>query len=227
MKSNQLSEIFSFAMTTKFTKSLLIICMIFTSVCAFAINQTENNITSDSIISPTQINLKIDKKSVKDECTKILKNSDYKAICGDIAARNRIQGPDAKYYEFHYEKRIWDLSCADPHVDTEEVSKQKIGIMWNKYKKDFKCDSLEFNVQNGNLLKFSISQSMPEVIETLAITLGLDINFVDPADNKNVLDYVNFEITRLSKLQNSAAVIKIYNEYRDEIIGLGAKPSKP
>lgn len=36
---------------------------------------------------------------------------------------------------------------------------------------------------------------MPEVIETLVSTYDCDINFIDPADGLNLLDYINSEIT--------------------------------
>lgn len=152
---------------------------------------------------------------------------DYKALCADIGSKAKVPASEAEFYEYTYEKRMWTLSCANPTKDSEEKAKEKIAKMWSKYQKQFKCDSVDFGVQNGNVLKFSLSQNMPGVIETFASTYGLDINFVDPADNMNVLDYVNSEIKRLTQLQNTSGIIAVYEQYKEALIGLGAKTSKP
>ena len=111
-------------------------------------------------------------------------------------------------------------------VDDLETAKIKIQTWWNKYKTKCKCDSLGFNIPNGNLLKFSVSQSLPDVIDTMVSTYGLDINFKDPVDGKNVLDYVNDELIRFKSGGISQESIKIYEDYRASLIKLGAKPSK-
>ena len=111
-------------------------------------------------------------------------------------------------------------------VDDLETAKLKIQAWWNKYKSKCKCDSVNFTVPNGNLLKFSINQSMPDFIDTLVSNYGLDINFIDPADGKNVLDYLNDEIERFKIARISKGSIKVYEDYRLSLIRLGAKPSK-
>ncbi|HEY8690633.1 MAG TPA: hypothetical protein VIM07_15455, partial [Chitinophagaceae bacterium] len=121
---------------------------------------------------------------------------------------------------------LWEVACAVMGVDDLETAKIKIQTWWNKYKTKCKCDSLGFNIPNGNLLKFSVSQSLPDVIDTMVSTYGLDINFKDPVDGKNVLDYVNDELIRFKSGGISQESIKIYEDYRASLIKLGAKPSK-
>ena len=67
---------------------------------------------------------------------------------------------------------------------------------------------------------------MPDFIDTLVTNYGLDINFIDPADGKNVLDYLNDEIQRFKDSGISKPSIKIYEEYRLSLIRLGARTSK-
>lgn len=150
----------------------------------------------------------------------------YISICNDITTRSKVPLNERDYYEYRYEKQLWEMACADPLVDDFETAKKKIQAMWEKYKKQFTCDTLGFNVQNGSFLKFAISSSMPSVIETLASTYELDINFIDPSDGKNLLDFVNSEIERRKNLVNGESAVALYQRYKDALIMLGAKPSK-
>jgi hypothetical protein len=153
------------------------------------------------------------------------KESDYKALCTDIGSRAKVTEKEFEYYEYTWEKRLFSFACVNVQIDNEETIKRKLQSFWNKYKTNCKCDSLTFGVQNGNILKFAFSQDMPSVIETLA-DYGLDINFIDPVDGLNLLDYVNAEISRMSQLQNSENSVMVYNRYRANIIGIGGKSSK-
>lgn len=110
--------------------------------------------------------------------------------------------------------------------ELKEIDKAKLKIFWNKHKTLFKCDSVSFGLSNGNLLKFSLSQNMPEVIKTIAAVFELDINFIDPVDGLNLYDFVDSEIAKLKKLQNSASAVAVYENYKAGIIGLGGKSNK-
>jgi hypothetical protein len=184
-------------------KRLLMLSLLVSSIAVYADDKHEECNADDSVTAQASALLKVAEKLEADGCTKRPAVSDFKAICSDISARTKAPANESESYEFYYEKRIWELSCANPGTDDEKTANAKINKMWNKYKKDFKCDTLDFALSNGNILKFSLSQKMPEVIETLAGTYGLDINFVDPKDNMNVLDYVNNEIKKLSQLPNN------------------------
>jgi len=164
-------------------------------------------------------------KNVSDTC-KEPKASDFKSFCADVSTKAKATGSKTDTVEFLYEQRLWEVACAVMGVDDLETAKIKIQTWWNKYKTKCKCDSLGFNIPNGNLLKFSVSQSLPDVIDTMVSTYGLDINFKDPVDGKNVLDYVNDELIRFKSGGISQESIKIYEDYRASLIKLGAKPSK-
>lgn len=154
------------------------------------------------------------------------KVSDFKALCADIGSRAKAPIADIEYFEYYYEKRILELSCVNLRTDDVENVKRKVQKWWNKFKTKCKCDSLSFGLSNGNLLKFALAQNYPDFVETLASTYGCDINFIDPADGLNLLDYIIKEIARLKKLQNSASAVKVYEEYKATVIGLGGKSNK-
>lgn len=149
-----------------------------------------------------------------------------KAICGDIAARTKAPAKESQYYEFYYEKRLFQMACVNIGIDDEETTIKKLQIFWNKYKTKFKCSSLDFEIPNGNLLKFALSQQMPDLIESLAQIWNLDINFIDPKDGLNVMDYILAEIEKIKKLPNNTAALKVYEEYKMRVIDSGGKPSK-
>ena len=162
---------------------------------------------------------------VEDTCKKPT-TSDFKRLCLDLSSRAKISDKDKELFTFMYEKRMWDLACVDIGIDSEETAKLKVQKWWNKYKTNCKCDSVAFGLQNGNYLKFALSQNMPEVIETIASSYGGDINFIDPADGLNLLDYIIAEIARLKKLENSTNSVSVYEEYKATVIGLGGKSNK-
>ena len=71
--------------------------------------------------------------------------------------------------------------------------------MWNKYKTNFSCDSLGFNVPNGNVLKFAMNFNFPDAIYLLVDHYGLDMKFVDPADGLSFIGYLDLEISKTKK----------------------------
>ena len=208
-------------------KRLLMFTLLVGSLSAYADDKHEECNADDSVTAQASALLKVAEKLEADGCAKKPTENDFRAICTDISLRTKAPVAESLVYEYYYEKRIWELSCASATVDDEKMAASKISKMWNKYKKEFKCDSLSFSLSNGNILKYSLSQKMPELIETFSERYGLDINFIDPKDNMNVLDYIDSEIKKLQQLPNSEASIKIYNEYRLRLIDVGAKPSHP
>ena len=154
------------------------------------------------------------------------KEIDYRLLCGDIATKTEVDEKERKYYQYFYEKRILELSCVNVEIDDEETIKRKVQLFWSSYKTKCNCDSVTFNVPNGNILKFSISKNTPDFIDTLVLNYDLDINFIDPVDNRNLLDYVIDEIEKMKTNGTSKTSIKVYEKYRDSIISIGGKPSK-
>lgn len=64
---------------------------------------------------------------------------------------------------------------------------------------------------------------MPDLIVNLADTLGLDINFIDPVDGLNLLDWI---IKEMKSPNNTKDNIKHWDEQRIIVIEYGGKSSK-
>ena len=148
-----------------------------------------------------------------------------KLWCGDLATKEKVEGTATDTVEYIYEQRLWEMSGAKMGVDNEENAKKKIQLWWNKNKTKCNCSTVGF-IPNGNILKFALAQSLPSFVEALVLNYELDINFIDPVDSRNVLDYINDEIERLKKGSFSKSSIEVYESYKESLIGLGAKPSK-
>ena len=148
-------------------------------------------------------------------------SSFYKGICADVALRILVPASEKEYYEYYYEKRIFEASCIDVRVDDDETIKGKLKVFWNKFHSKCKCDSLDFNLSNSNFLKYALSQKMPDVIETFVPIYGLDITFIDPADGKTLQQYVENTLSEKIIIQGpNHPFVKMYREYAELIKGL-------
>ncbi len=229
-------------------KSLILFCSLnciaFTGFTSFANNLTINHNSYSYLLKVREIDSELkNAKSFTDirtalksiahlvfsepgDTCKPPKDSDYRLICGDLVTKSKVPGDEAEFYEYIYEKRLLHMACVNIGIDSEEIVKKKVQAWWEKYKTKCKCDSITFNVPNGSLLKFAISQSQPEFIDILVFNYNLDINFVDPADGRTDLDYLNDQIEILKGDGSSQGTIDIYEKYKRNLITLGAKPSK-
>lgn len=149
-----------------------------------------------------------------------------KLWCGDIASKAKVPSYENKYFEYVFEKKLWQMAGVLMGIDNDETIKKKIQTWWSKYKKKCTCDSLTFNIPNGNILKYSISKNTTVFLETLVLNYDLDINFIDPVDGRNLLDYIIDEIEKMKITGVSKSSIGVFEKYRDSIISIGGKPSK-
>jgi hypothetical protein len=207
-------------------KRLLLLSLIVSSASVYAADKHEECNADDTVTAQASALLKVAEKLEADGCP-APKASDYKSFCDSIAAKEKPIGNDLKFFDFAYEKRLMTLSCADIEKDGKEAATEKVGKMWTKYNKSFKCQSSAFNVEKGNILKFALTQNFTPFLETIVSTYNLDINFVDPADQRNLMDYVNDELKVAISVQGPTHPrVKVLKEYKELLEGLGATPSK-
>jgi len=150
-----------------------------------------------------------------------------KSLGDSIAAKEKPTGTIAENFDWAFETRILNMAgiaFKDAHTD---ASMKILNDFWNKYKTRFSHWSTSFNIENGNILKFAITQNFTPFLETIVSTYQLDINFIDPADNRNVVDYVNDELEIAITSQGATHPrVKVLKEYKQLLEDLGGKPSK-
>ncbi|MBC7381923.1 MAG: hypothetical protein H7296_02890 [Bacteroidia bacterium] len=133
---------------------------------------------------------------------------------------------DKPYFEYGYERRLMDMACADYKNESQEATAIIVKKWWNNHKTKFRCQSSAFNIDNGNILKFAVVNGFKTFLETIVGTYNMDINFIDPADNRNVLDYVNDELKKSTcNLGEAHPKVKVLKGYKQFLIDLGGKPS--
>jgi len=113
-----------------------------------------------------------------------------RGVCGMISARLM----DKTTNDYLYRIRIYQAAGINEY-DSDEIKIQKIRKMWALLEDQLVCDSTQFDVSKGNILKYAASTKHDAFIRD-AITWGVNLNRVDPTDNRTVLDYISFHIER-------------------------------
>lgn len=96
--------------------------------------------------------------------------------------------------EWLYQTRFLEAACVEQN-DSEEIKNQKIRETWHLLEDDLIANSSQFDVVDGNILKYAASTKNDAFIRD-AIKWGVNLNRVDPSDNRTVLDYISFHIER-------------------------------
>ena len=122
---------------------------------------------------------------------------DYAKICA--YSRDKRVAEEESPVDYLFQEILLKMSCVDLKNDSQETIIQKVNCMWNKYKTKFACDSLEFNVPNGNVLKFTLNFNFPDFVYYMGDYYNVDFMFIDPADGKTIIQYLDEEISKTIK----------------------------
>ncbi len=153
--------------------------------------------------------------------------SETRAMCDCIAIQEKPAEQDKEDFEYGFEKRLMNMAGANIPKDSREAATDKISKWWNKYKTLFRCYSISFNIENGSILKYSVIWGFKPFLENIVGLYNMDINFIDPADNRSLFDYVNDEIKdAIKELGERHPRVKVLKDYKTFIEELGGKPSK-
>lgn len=151
--------------------SLFLIFPIWISV--FAQNETTCDVQKDSIPKPTK--------------------NQFQSICQDIWDKEMYEGP--YHFGYAYQETLWKISGANPEAEDLKGEYQKVARMWDKYRECFRCSFHTDSVANEkNILKFSIDSGFTVFISEAVKKYNLDVNFIDPADGKTVMDFLKDQI---------------------------------
>lgn len=73
--------------------------------------------------------------------------------------------------------------------DSAEQRRTKMQRAWQLYVADLRCSGGGFDVPNGSILKFAVFHKFAEFLADVR-AWGIDMNKVDPCDQRTVLDYI-------------------------------------
>ncbi len=143
------------------------------------------------LIDKTGKSITIENKIENCNCPEPTKN-DYFLV--QMHSRDQTRAKEPSECDYYFEQLIMKMSCVDLKNDSREIIIQKVNCMWNKYKLNFSCNSLGFNVMNGNILKYTMNFNFSDFIYYMGDHYNVDFMFVDPADGKTIIEYFDKEI---------------------------------
>lgn len=139
-----------------------------------------------------------------------------KNICMMIG--NRMKDPNpTEEIKYRYQRSLIEASCAKAN-DSREVKEKKIRTMWIKLQDELICNSVQFDVLDGSVLKYAVIKNFEDFLNDAA-NMKLDLNKIDKSDGRTVLDYLKYQIERNkgNELEN------MYQRYYDKLSKAGAK----
>lgn len=138
-------------------------------------------------------------------------------ICMAVSERT-LNGQTTGEWRYVYQTKIFEAACVDLSRDSEAKRNEKIQKMWVALENQLVCNSLQFDVVNGNIIKFALSQNFDSFIDDVS-RWRVNLNRVDPDDGKTVLDYIR------SKIENSPErqATLLYRHYYEKLRKAGGK----
>ncbi len=128
-------------------------------------------------------------------------------ICNLITTRDRDKTRGSNF-EYLYEKAIYEASCADYNADGDALIAKKISSMFESNRNRLLCHGVDFDVVEGNILKYAISSRAFGLINSAIEEWRVNLNWIDP-DGTTLLDYIGSQIPRTKGTPNER-MIKIY-----------------
>lgn len=129
----------------------------------------------------------------------------------------RSEDKDQSKYKFRYQRQIYEAACVSDK-DSKEERSSKIQKMWSKFENDLNCNSTQFDVMNGNILKFAATTLFDDFILD-AIEWKVNLNKIDEFDGRTILDYLQHHMN----MKKGSHTEKYYKNYYKILREAGAK----
>lgn len=141
-----------------------------------------------------------------------------KDICVDISNKSSDPNPIARNLRFTYQRKVYEAACVDVQKDDQATINRKVSAMWANFENKLTCNNLQFDVNNGSVIKFAAVSNFDPFIYDM-IKWKVNLNKVDAGDNRTLLDYVDFH----RKKNKGNALESTLNDYYNELKDAGAK----
>lgn len=118
-------------------------------------------------------------------------------------------------FKFAYQEKIFEAACVSAS-DSKDEAHQKIRSMWSSFEdeSDLTCSSTSFNVTHGSVLKLAVYADFRQFVFEATRIWKVNVNRVDPADGRTLLDYVRDEIARNRGTSLEANLKNYYSSLR-------------
>lgn len=137
-----------------------------------------------------------------------------KGLCGMVS--NRVKDSTGKA-TYMYQARMMEAACVLA-TDSAEEKKRKMRVAWTLYEDQLLCSGAQFDLTKGNILKWGVSYQFEDFIKEV-IDLKVNLNRVDAADGRTLLDYIKYHWDR----NKGNAMEMYYEDYYERFRKAGAK----
>ena len=126
--------------------------------------------------------------------------------------------------DLNFKEAFEEMSCVDLKKDSKETVRVKVNCIWEKYYKEYGCNSTGFLIAQGNILKYAVNYEFAVFVDGMVRNFGININLKDPSDGKTLLDFVTDEIIRYKNNKDypdkAPELQRIYNHYKNDLNAL-------
>lgn len=128
-----------------------------------------------------------------------------------ISGVNEARPDPSHNFRYEWQVRFARAAQAEGEIDTPEEI-ERLRRIWHRFDERglFDVVSLQFDVQNGSLLKYAAIR-LHDAFVQFAAEYQLGLNRIDEADGRTVLDYLEYHIKR-SKGSATAEQLGVYYE---------------
>src|SRR5690606_6564826 len=139
-------------------------------------------------------------------------------LCLHVGTKHEDPDPDSLYL-YRYQRIIHEAACADPTTESDEVVAAKIQRVWETSETALQCDNSEFNDMKGSVLKYAAYSLFTDFVVDASEVWQVDLNRIDAADGRTVLDYVRDEL----RMKEGSSVGNKLEYYYDTLREAGAR----
>lgn len=194
-------------------RSFFIFSLLFVSISSFA--QVEEDCADDQA---KKLMNAMKKTAVEEPTGASCPNfKKVKNLCLFVSGVNEDPTPLGNH-KYVYQRKVLEASCVDIEKDSDEVKKSKISKMWAQFEAQMVCNSVQFDVQNGSIIKYAAIRNFDSFISDV-IKWKVHLNRVDESDGRTVLDYIKYHIER----SKGSELEKTLKDYYDRLKKAGAK----
>lgn len=139
---------------------------------------------------------------------------DVPNLCSAVAAQTLEYEPRHDLVLYQYQQIIFDASNVNVS-DTETVIAEKVRRWFDANKSVLVCNQVNFTPRNGSILKLAIARQAGPFIDDILRNWQVELNAIDAADAKTVLDYISERRTAAGpSSQFSRTLSRYYDRFR-------------
>ncbi len=134
-------------------------------------------------------------------------------LCASISSK-RQDSSNPNQYSYAFERKIYEAACVNFDADDGITARKKIQTLWSNYPEQMRCQANNFNVQDGHILKYAVETRTFNLLDDATKLWGVNLNIVDPTDNKTVLDYIQGKMIQYAGTEMEPELKRYYDKLK-------------